>query len=1037
MSRWDRLSDVIRTPDDLVICRIAVEQGLITDVQLKDCVREHARRADRTLSTLMVEAGLLTTDQLRKLIIEQQQRLLAMATETANEHRYCATCRRGFDEIDGMGRCPSCGGTLSTVTVAPPSPAEPGLPEEVREAAQRKGAVVGKFVRISELGRGGMGSVWRCYDPELRRMVAIKFLEAEGEAVERFAKEARLAARLEHPNIARVYEVGNVAGHHYIVMQYVPGRTMAGKRLSLEEALRVMVKAARAIHYAHEHGVIHRDLKPPNIMIDQSGEVYVLDFGLAKELTPGASSLRSVIMGTPAYMSYEQATGQAHRIDARTDVYGLAATLYDVLTLRAPYEGTTAVEVLRKIQSEDPPPPRALRPDLPWEVETILLKGLDREPARRYQSAREFADDLDRFLRGDPIHAKRTGVWYRLQKRVRRRPSLWAAGAVAVLAALLAGTFALGARAQRRAELARHLDDGRRRLDGGDLKGAQESAALARAIDAAAAQSLWDAVVRRLAEADDERTRLSERERERLAVEPILRALSTIELAGANASLRDGAREAEASIAQARTLTESHPEWGSAWLALGWAKRLRWKYGAARLLAEEARDHLDRAVDRLEGVRRSDAFLQRGLLHAELVATLAGPFSATIADPGTGTRIEWRRRAPDDAQSRQWIARAEEDLKRASGDDSSAWAKTYGQALVLYAQGNFAQAAARLEGVPTVDALVLRAQSRYYGMGDLSLLRQVDALADLADRRDAIMLAAEMSISSGRHDRAEKLIDRLGAIDRASPLPWMYRGIVRSQRGDADGAIAAYTKVIEGHPDVPDAFMNRGGAYLDKRDVDAALRDFARAVELAPENANAHCNLALARLEKRDLEPALASVERAIALDPGLAEAFNVRGRIRRVLGKIPEAIADYTEAIGIDPKLLHAWYNRGLAYRAASAWKEALADFTRAVELNPRFAEGFMARGSTHLDLGKHDSAIGDYAKAIEIDPRSPLPYVQRGSASEMLSELDADRADDLLEAALRDYEHSLKIAPPGWRHRALVEASVARVKLRLGPRR
>jgi WD40 repeat protein len=299
----------------------------------------------------------------------------------------------------------------------------------------------------SELGGGGMGVVYLAYDPRLKRQVAIKVVRGGGRArkeeLARFHTEAEAIARLQHPHIAHVYEVGEHQDGPYLVLEYLDGgsldRKLAGTPQPAMAAAGLVETLARAVQHAHERGIVHRDLKPANVLLTADGTPGIADFGLAKlrEGGPGVTA-SGAVLGTASYMPPEQARGDTDLIGPAADVYALGAILYETLTGRPPFQGTTAAETVLQVLTEDPVPPRRLQPRVPRDLETICLKCLDKRPGKRYASARALAEDLARFLAGKPIEARPVGAWERGLKWARRRP------AVAALSALTVGLTLLG-----------------------------------------------------------------------------------------------------------------------------------------------------------------------------------------------------------------------------------------------------------------------------------------------------------------------------------------------------------------------------------------------------------------------------------------------------------------------------------------------------------------------------------------------------------------------------------------------------------------
>jgi serine/threonine protein kinase len=301
----------------------------------------------------------------------------------------------------------------------------------------------GDYELLEEIARGGMGVVWKARQKSLNRLVAVKMILsgqlATAADVKRFHTEAEAAANLQHPNIVAIHEIGEQAGRHYFSMDYVAGRDLAEvikeKPIGPTEAAKLLQTIAEAVHYAHQRGTLHRDLKPHNVLIDESGAPRITDFGLAKQMTNQSELTHSgTVMGSPSYMPPEQALGRLGELGPASDVYSLGAILYQMLTGRVPFQGATAVETLQQVVEQEPAAPTKLNPAVPPDLETICLKCLEKKSERRYASARALAEELGRFLKHEPILAKPASTARKLVSWCRQRP--WVVSGLAVLLVL-------------------------------------------------------------------------------------------------------------------------------------------------------------------------------------------------------------------------------------------------------------------------------------------------------------------------------------------------------------------------------------------------------------------------------------------------------------------------------------------------------------------------------------------------------------------------------------------------------------------------
>jgi serine/threonine protein kinase/WD40 repeat protein len=374
------------------------------------------------------------------------------------EAQQCQQCHRALPPSAPLGLCSRC---LLQSILEPDSPPS--------EDAGAVGRVFGDYELLEMIAHGGMGVVYKARHRALNRIVALKMIRAGEFASEaeskRFQAEAEAAAHLDHPNIVPIYEVGERDGQEFFSMKFIEGGTLTGQvnagerktgngesrhtRYSPEKCAALLAKLARAVHYAHQRGVLHRDLKPGNVLLDSQGEPYVTDFGLAKRLESTLElTISGAVLGTPAYMAPEQASGRSREITTAADIYSLGAILYELLTGRPPFRADTPLATMRLVVEEEPVRPAKLNPLVDRDLETICLKCLAKQPAARFASADELAEELSRYLRHEPIRASRISTGERVWRWCKRKPALATLSLVLAISPLVVMTVlaVMGAR---------------------------------------------------------------------------------------------------------------------------------------------------------------------------------------------------------------------------------------------------------------------------------------------------------------------------------------------------------------------------------------------------------------------------------------------------------------------------------------------------------------------------------------------------------------------------------------------------------------
>ncbi len=479
------------TPQDIVFARFAQDYGLLSDEEADRCWREQDAARARGEFLGFPEAaerlGVLSPYQkagIAVLIREAGQKDGGAATRESDSSASSApsavsvasgsavpAARHVAPVSEGPLPTPDAAGEAARGAAKPATGAET-VADPPREGAMQAGsglsgrAVVGDYTILRELGRGGMGIVYEAVQLKLNRRVALKVLSERGldlEAFQRLKREALATAKLNHENVVRVYDFGVAEGLPYFTMEFVPGASLVklvGRpEVTFERAARLMLQAAEGLKAAHAAGIVHRDIKPGNLLVTESDRVVVTDFGLARDSASATITQSNQVMGTPRYMSPEQANGVRDDVDHRTDVYSLGATLYELATGKPIFEEKDG-HIFHQVLFRDPKSPRKHRPDIPLDLETIMLKATAKDAKGRYAGMAEFAEDLRRFVAGEGIRARRRSVVERVWRGVRgnRRAVGVVAVAVVVVAVIIWG---LVAEAGRRSEVAER--EGRRR----------------------------------------------------------------------------------------------------------------------------------------------------------------------------------------------------------------------------------------------------------------------------------------------------------------------------------------------------------------------------------------------------------------------------------------------------------------------------------------------------------------------------------------------------------------------------------------------
>jgi serine/threonine-protein kinase len=905
------------------------------------------------------------------------------------------------------------------------------------------------------LGRGGMGVVFRARHLRLNRPVALKMVlagpYAAPEVLERFLREAEAIAGLRHPNVVQVYDVGEAAGRAYFTMELVEGgslaRKLAGAPLPARQAAALVATVAEAIHVAHQGGIVHRDLTPANVLLTADGTPKVTDFGLAKRLEGGGGlTLTGAPMGTPSYMAPEQARGDKGAIGPAVDVYALGAILYECLTGRPPFRAETSTATIQQVLADDPVPPARLNRGVPRDLETICLKCLQKDPAKRYPTAAEFAADVERFSKHEPIQARPPGRVERCLRWVRRRPAaaallsalglLVAAGAVGAWSVYQQRTVAHARQALTDQEVRGVLERACGPLEEGwlahDLAKLTEARAEGnRAADIARSGGA-SAAVRQEAEAlqKDATGRLERAERNRALLGALQdvsvqnetlahvhdRANSPVGLAQPNADELYGAAfrrwgldvdgTAEVEVV-ARLGAEPDPVVQELVAGLdGWMLERR------RNRPEAEWRRLYRVAERLDGSeprRRMRALLVGGAPpRAEVVAGLVGIGSPWPAPWELTQGATWRallelRREIDPRTETvltvALLARAFAEV----GDTAEAervlrlavTARPV-QVVLLVALGKLLER----EGPSRLTEAIgyyRAARSRHPFLG-IALGRVLHAagkadeaeevLQELArqpahDRDPALFLNLSFTLFSRR-----KYIEAEAASRKATHFQPDFAG-AHFNLGNAllaqeryGEAEAAYRKTLDLKPRWAEAQSQLGNALSRRGNHGEAEAAYRKAIDLKPDLAAAYNNLGSVLMRQQRYGEAEAALRKAIDLNPSLAEAHNNLGNTLVLQGRPGEAEAASRKAIDLNPSLAEAYYNLGNALSAQGERREAEAAFRKSVDLKPDFAAAYYNLGNALMGQRRHREAEAVFRKTIDLKPDFAEAYTNLGSA-------------------------------------------------------
>lgn len=985
------------------------------------------------MSRAKLTAPVLQNCPSREMLLSFLQGELEVTDDLDQHLETCVTCQNSLDQLSRES-------TLSQRGLSPtPWAPNPELLQQLHAAGETEitGArfaltvepeslpAMAGYRLIGVLGQGGMGVVYDGIHENLGRSVALKTLRADkvnDELRTRLRREAEAIARLNHPNIVQIYEVGEWRSRAggpplpYLAMERVfgvpLGQWLAGRPQTPELAAEFTEILARATYAAHQAGIVHRDLKPSNVLVQTgvtateagrstnnlraaatmtddgkqegfAGQVVlkITDFGLAKDVDAGASLTDTgQVLGTPNYMAPEQVRARSEEIGPAADTYALGAMLYEMLTSRPPFVGKTPMEILLQVISVEPVSPRRLVPAIPRDLETICMKCLEKDPRKRYASALNLAEDLQRFRRGEPILARPVGPIARAARWCRRKPAvagLWAAVVTLLLGAVAVAFWYQHDRSVRTTDELTRQTEARRKRELAE-QGMADAMRQARAISDRLTAELrlpggvalllndparWSASIE-AAQASLDHTAALKAGADGAVAEDLLRDFQ---------QLAHQIQRHEADRQLALKLEKVRLD-RSTWIdgAFDFALALR-EYSAA---FEQA--GLASVVNRTLTLNAS--LIQQSFIKEQMLASLDDwALSASFhGEKDLATQLLAAARAVDPDPWRDRIRNYELWRDRKALENLADQALANEEAFrnlspaILHVVGRLLNAAETADrSVPKTPAAANRKAIQWLRHAQMWHPTDFWLNFDLGT-----FLLQEHPIDAAGYCRTAL------AVRRHSGAAWTNLGVALRLQMDIPGARHALLKAIDAEPRNARAWTSLGLNLLDQNDAPAALTACKNAVEFEPQYAGAWNNLGMALARNQDRPGAIDAYRKAIAFEPKNARAWNNLGNVLREESDVAGAIKAYETAIDCDPQYVSPWVNLGIALQAKDDSSAAIAAYKKALDLEPRHANAWYNLGNSLRLHKEYAESVEAYHKALKIEPKNVSAWANLGLA-------------------------------------------------------
>jgi tetratricopeptide (TPR) repeat protein/tRNA A-37 threonylcarbamoyl transferase component Bud32 len=898
---------------------------------------------------------------------------------------------------------------------------------------------------LEELGRGGMGVVYKARQPGLKRFVALKMIRdgalAGPEQRARFQTEAEAIARLRHPNIVQVYEIGEYKGRPYFSLEFIEGgsldKQLAHTPQPAAPAARLVTTLAQAIHHAHQQGIIHRDLKPANILLSAEQKVLsaeskaaalstqhsalstrvpkIADFGLAKQLHQEGQTHSGAVLGTLSYMAPEQATGRTD-IGPTADVYSLGAILYEMLTGQPPFRGASWLDLLELVKTADPVPPSRLQPKVPRDLETICLKCLQKEPVKRYATAEALADDLRRFTAGEPIRARPVGLLERGVKWARRHPArAWSCALASLLAVVLVGGGAGVLFIQQQLQVREALQQLRERERIDDAR--------------AEVQQTFTAGQTLALAGDWQNARVQfEKARQAIDLEPSLaddfRAPVAEGLAATERRLQEEAEQKRANDLYTRFEKKRNEALFHEWQFTGGDKltnleKVRTAAQTALALVgvrleSQGGPDLSPALSPEQRAAITTGCYELLLLWAEATAPALPDPTQAVGQDQTREALAILDRAASLGQSKAFHQRRARYLDQLG--DRAAALQERGRAQAMQPHG-------------AVDYFLTALDA--FNRGDIdAAVRDCDMVLRLQpDHFWAEYLLANCSLQSGKWDAAKGSLTH--CLSRYPGFVWLYalRAFARGEGGDFAAAESDFQRAFALlDQQAPDdltrygLYVNRGYLYLRQHKYDLAAADSRQAIAVKPDQWQGYVHLAQALEGQEKVKEAIVQLDTAVRRAPRLAALYRLRARLHRKNQDPPAALADLDRAIALQPAgrasrlVADDQVERGQILQADKP-EEALRAYAAALALQPKHATALRLQTKVLLDLHRYQEAARSLDSYVRVAQPTAEVFRVRGWVRARLNNF-AGAVEDFTRALELEPEHAETLAYRGWAH-------------------